>query len=75
MLRRTLPGGLTEREAEVLRLVAQGRTNSDIASVLVLSPKTVETHVSRVFSKLGLLEADGHRRVLAVLAHLRQGSP
>ena len=52
MLRRTLPGGLTEREAEVLRLVAAGRSNHDIASVLVLSPKTVERHLSNIFVKL-----------------------
>ena len=56
--------------------MAEGRSNAAIGRLLFLSPKTVETHVSRVFSKLGLLEqADDHRRVLAVLAFLRQGSP
>ncbi len=64
---------LTAREREVLALMAEGRTNGAISTLLSLSPKTVETHVGRVFGKLGLLdEGDGHRRVLAVLAHLRQ---
>jgi DNA-binding NarL/FixJ family response regulator len=67
---------LTEREREVLALMAEGRSNGAICGVLHLSPKTVETHVSRVFSKLGLAEQPhGHRRVLAVLVYLRQGSP
>jgi ATP/maltotriose-dependent transcriptional regulator MalT len=65
VLRRTLPGGLTEREAEVLRLVAQGRTNSDIASVLVLSPKTVERHLSNIFLKLEV----SSRTAAAAYAH------
>jgi DNA-binding NarL/FixJ family response regulator len=63
---------LTEREREVLGLIAEGRSNSGIAQFLVLSPKTVEAHVGRIFSKLGLDETpDRHRRVLAVLAFLR----
>ncbi len=67
---------LTPREREVLSLMAEGRSNATIGRLLSLQPKTVETHVSRVFSKLGLAEeADGHRRVLAVLAHLRAESP
>ena len=44
---------LTDRELEILDLVAQGRANAEISSVLVLSPKTVRNHVSNVFSKLG----------------------
>jgi DNA-binding NarL/FixJ family response regulator len=67
---------LTAREREVLALMAEGRSNTAIASLLVLSGKTVETHVSRVLSKLGLPEeVNSHRRVLAVLAYLRQGGP
>ena len=63
---------LTEREREVLALIAEGRSNHGISQILVLSPKTVEAHVGRIFSKLGLDEtADYHRRVLAVLASLR----
>jgi DNA-binding NarL/FixJ family response regulator len=63
---------LTPREREVLGLIAEGRSNSGIAQFLVLSPKTVEAHVGRIFSKLGLDETpDRHRRVLAVLAFLR----
>ncbi len=46
------PGGLTERELEVLRLVATGKTNTDIAATLVLSEKTVARHLSNIFTKL-----------------------
>jgi len=67
---------LTPRERQVLALMAEGRSNAGICQQLTLSPKTVETHVNRVFGKLGLSEeTDGHRRVLAVLTYLRQGSP
>ena len=62
---------LTEREREVLELVAQGLTNTGIARRLYLSERTVEAHVSHVLMKLDLPEGDdGHRRVLAVLTHL-----
>ena len=50
----TLPGGLTGREVEVLRLVATGRTNRQIAEELVISDKTVARHVSNIFTKLAV---------------------
>ena len=45
---------LTEREREILDLIAAGRSNAEITSRLVLSPKTVRNHVSNVFAKLGV---------------------
>ena len=63
---------LTAREREVLELMAQGLSNRGICEKLVISPKTVETHVNSIFFKLDLMPAqDEHRRVLAVLAFLR----
>jgi DNA-binding CsgD family transcriptional regulator len=63
---------LSEREREVLSLMAEGRSNQAIAERLWMAPKTVEIHVSNIFTKLGLLPApEDHRRVLAVLAFLR----
>lgn len=49
---RSLPHGLTEREAEVLALVADGRTNREVADALVLSTKTIDRHLSNIFTKL-----------------------
>ncbi len=63
--------GLTAREREVLALVAQGRSNAAVARQLVLTEKTIESHIASIFSKLDLrAEPDDHRRVLAVRAWL-----
>jgi DNA-binding NarL/FixJ family response regulator len=62
---------LTEREREVLGLIAEGRSNRAIAGQLFLSPRAVERHVQAIFQKLRLPESeDDNRRVLAVLALL-----
>ena len=63
---------LTEREREVLALLAEGLTNRAIASRIVVAERTVEAHAKRIFMKLGLqTDPDSNRRVLAVLAYLR----
>lgn len=63
---------LTEREREVLALMAEGRSNEGIRERLFLSPRTVEAHIRNIFMKLGLEDSrDDHRRVLAVLTCLR----
>jgi DNA-binding NarL/FixJ family response regulator len=63
--------GLSEREREILALMAEGLTNTGIARRLTLSERTVEAHVRHVLLKLDIPQGeDGHRRVLAVLAHL-----
>ena len=62
---------LSDREREVLELMAEGLTNAGIAKRLFLSERTVEAHVRQVLMKLSITASDdGHRRVLAVLAHL-----
>lgn len=62
---------LTGREHELLALIAQGWSNSMIGEHLWLSPKTVETHVRSIFSKLDLPPSPRrHRRVAAVLVYL-----
>jgi DNA-binding NarL/FixJ family response regulator len=66
---------LTEREREVLALLAEGRSNAAAARQLHTTERTVETHVRHIFVKLGLYDSDDdHRRVLAVLAYLRNSS-
>jgi DNA-binding NarL/FixJ family response regulator len=66
---------LTQREREVLSLVAEGLSNRAIASRLFVTERTVEAHVKQVFQKLNLaVNPDSHRRVLAVLACLRSDS-
>ena len=65
-------GRLTEREREVLGLIAEGMSNKAIAGRLFVTERTVEAHVTQIFQKLRLPESpDQHRRVLAVLAFLR----
>jgi len=65
-------GALTQRERQVLALVAEGRTNRGIAERMVITEGSVRKYVTSIFGKLGLPagEAD-HRRVLSVLAYLR----
>ena len=65
---------LTEREREVLALMAEGRSNSAIAGALVVGGGAVEKHINNIFTKLGLAPGDrDHRRVLAVLRYLGTG--
>jgi len=64
---------LTDREREVLKAMAEGRTNREIAGATFVSERAVERHVTAIFQKLGLSDGDGgHRRVLAVLTYLRR---
>jgi DNA-binding NarL/FixJ family response regulator len=71
--RRDEVASLSERELDVLRLMAEGRSNGGIAGLLFVSAKAVEKHIANIFTKLGLPPdtAEHHRRVLAVLTYLR----
>ena len=77
--RRQLAGSLlatlTAREMDVLREMAQGKSNASIADALYVSPSAVEKHINAIFAKLMLSSEDGaqHRRVAAVLTYLREG--
>ncbi|MBV9134480.1 MAG: response regulator transcription factor, partial [Chloroflexi bacterium] len=64
----TYPDGLTQREAEVLREIAAGRSNREIAERLVISEATVKTHVNNIFSKASLRD-----RAQAVVYALHHG--
>jgi serine/threonine-protein kinase len=65
---------LSERERQVMAKIAEGRSNAAVAAELHLSPKTVESHVSAIFRKLGIHDdPDEHRRVRAVVTWLESG--
>jgi DNA-binding NarL/FixJ family response regulator len=66
---------LTQREATVLALIAEGKSNQAIAGTLFLSEASVEKHITAIFQKLELEpDESGNRRVLAALAHVEHGS-
>jgi DNA-binding NarL/FixJ family response regulator len=65
---------LTQRERDVLALMAEGRSNTEIAADLVITESAVSKHINSIFAKLELYPGDvGHRRVLAVLRYLGAG--
>jgi DNA-binding NarL/FixJ family response regulator len=71
----TALNALTDRETDVLGLVAEGHSNTAIGSTLGLSERTVETHMRSIFGKLGLHDNGAtHRRVRAVIAYLEAGA-
>ncbi|MBB4932863.1 DNA-binding NarL/FixJ family response regulator [Lipingzhangella halophila] len=74
MQRRRSPlAALTDRERDVLELLAQGDRNSEIAAKLFVSEAAISKHIRNLFDKLGLhIDDAGHRRVLAVLTYLRE---
>ena len=65
---------LTQRERDVLALMAEGRSNTEIGATLAITDSAVSKHINSIFAKLGLYPGDaGHRRVLAVLRYLGAG--
>ncbi|MFV4914043.1 response regulator transcription factor [Microbacterium lacticum] len=70
--RRTSLDQLTAREAEVLSLMAEGRTNTAIANKLVITDAAVAKHINRIFNKLDLGDETTHKRVQAVLTYLQR---
>jgi DNA-binding NarL/FixJ family response regulator len=66
--RREWPAGLTSREVEILRLLARGMSNKQIARALVISPKTTNTHVEHIYTKLSVTN-----RALASLFAAKHG--
>ena len=66
------PGGLSEREVEVLRLVAEGLTNKQIADALIISPHTVKMHLRSIFGKLDVTSRAAATR-FAIEHHLVYG--
>jgi DNA-binding NarL/FixJ family response regulator len=67
---------LTQRERDVLALMAEGRSNAEISASLVITDSAVSKHINAIFAKLGLYPGDtGNRRVLAVLRYLGAGPP
>ncbi len=69
-----LPAGLSEREVDVLGLVAQGLSNAEIAERLVVSPRTVEAHLRSVFQKLGVATRTAAAHQAVRLGILTRGS-
>ena len=66
---------LTPRELDVLKAMAEGKTNAGIAHALVLTQGAVEKHASNIFTKLGIVDtATENRRVTAVLTYLRNAT-
>jgi DNA-binding NarL/FixJ family response regulator len=67
---------LSPRELDVLQVMAQGRSNRAISTLLKVDLRTVETHISHIYTRLDIApQLDDHRRVLAVLAYLRTRLP
>lgn len=66
-------GPLTDREAEILRLVCEAKSDKDIARLLDISIKTVEVHISHIYQKIGVTHARLHRRLVCLRMALAAG--